>query len=78
MSTLSGMVVDSKVPVYSYEWLCKKMQDRGRVAIVLHNPPGATIRGMINGIRPEDGSGNHWLVTINDNCVNTEVYVRTS
>lgn len=78
MSTLSGMVVDSKIPVYSYEWLCKKMQDRGRVAIVLHNPVGATIRGMINSIRPEDGSGNHWLVTINDNCVNTEVYVRTS
>ena len=78
MATLSGMVVDSKVPVYSYEWLCKKMQDRGRVAIVLHNPVGTTIRGMINGIRPEDGSGNHWLVTINDNCVNTEVYVRTS
>ena len=78
MNTLSGMIVDSKVPVYSYEWLCKKMQDRGRVAIVLHNPAGATIRGLINGIRPEDGSGNHWLVTINDNCVNTEVYVRTS
>lgn len=78
MGTLSGMVVNNKVPVYSYEWLCKKMQDRGRVAIVLHNPAGATIRGMINGIRPEDGSGNHWLVTINDNCVNTEVYVRTS
>jgi hypothetical protein len=78
MSTLSGMVVNSKVPVYSYEWLCKKMQDRGRVALVLHNPVGATIRGIINGIRPEDGSGNHWLVTINDNCVNTEVYVRTA
>lgn len=78
MGTLSGMVVNNKVPVYSYEWLCKKMQDRGRVAIVLHNPVGATIRGLINGIRPEDGSGNHWLVTINDNCVNTEVYVRTS
>ena len=78
MSTLSGMVVNSKIPVYSYEWLCKKMQDRGRVALVLHNPVGATIRGIINGIRPEDGSGNHWLVTINDNCVNTEVYVRTA
>jgi hypothetical protein len=78
MATLSGMIVDSKIPVYSYEWLCKKMQDRGRVAIVLHNPAGATIRGLINGIRPEDGSGNHWLVTINDNLVNTEVYVRTS
>lgn len=82
MSTLSGMVVDSKVPVYSYEWLCKKMQDRGRVAIVLHNPAGATIRGIINGIRPEDGSGRHWLVTICDNAasppVHNEVYVRTA
>lgn len=78
MANLSGMVVDSKVPVYSYEWLCQKMKDRGRVAIVLHNPAGATIRGIINGIRPEDGSGRHWLVTIHDNCVNTEVYVRTS
>ena len=78
MSALSGMVVNSKVPVYSYEWLCKKMQDRGRVAIVLHHPEGSYIRGIINGIRPEDGSGNHWLVTINDNLVNTEVYVRTS
>lgn len=78
MSTLYGMVVDNKVPVYSYEWLCQKMQDRGRVAIVLHNPAGATIRGIINGIRPEDGSGRHWLVTIHDNGVTNEVYVRTS
>ena len=77
MSTISGMLVDSKVPVYSYEWLCQKMMDRGRVAIVLHNPCGAIVRGTINGIRPEDGSGRHWLVTINDNLVNTEVYVRT-
>ena len=77
MGTISGMVVDSKVPVYSYDWLCQKMKDRGRVAIVLHHPAGATIRGLINGIRPEDGSGRHWLVTVNDNLVNTEVYVRT-
>ena len=78
MSTISGMVVDNKVPVYSYDWLCQKMMDRGRVAIVAHNPRGAIVRGIINGIRPEDGSGRHWLVTINDNLVNTEVYVRTS
>lgn len=77
MNTLSGMIVDNKIPVYSYEWLCKKMQDRSRVAIVLHNPAGVTIRGLINGIRPEDGSGNHWLVTIHDNNVTNEVYVRT-
>jgi hypothetical protein len=77
MNTLSGMMVNNKIPVYSYEWLCKKMQDRGRVAIILHNPEGSYIRGIINGIRPEDGSGRHWLVTISDNLVNTEVYVRT-
>ena len=78
MGTLSGMVVDSKVPVYSYEWLCQKMQDRGRVAIILHHPEGSYIRGIINGIRPEDGSGRHWLVTIHDNGVTNEVYVRTA
>lgn len=82
MGTLSGMVVNSKVPVYSYEWLCKKMQDRGRVAIILHHPEGSYIRGIINGIRPEDGSGNNWLVTICDTSVmpsvTNEVYVRTS
>ena len=77
MSKLSGMVVSSKVPVYSYNWLCQKMQDRGRVAIVLHNPTGITVRGTINGIRPEDGSGNNWLVTIQDNGVYNEVYVKT-
>jgi hypothetical protein len=77
MAIISGMIVDSKVPVYSYEWLCQKMMDRGRVAIVLHNPIGVTIRGIINGIRPEDGSGRHWLVTIHDNGVTNEVYVRT-
>ena len=82
MSTISGMVVDSKAPVYSYDWLCQKMKDRGRVAIVVHNPRGATIRGIINGIRPEDGSGNHWLVTVCDSVgsstVTNEVYVRTA
>lgn len=77
---LAGMVVDSKIPVYSYAWLCEKMKDRVRVAIVLHNPAGAIIRGFINGIRPEDGSGRHWLVTICDDAVSPpkydEVYVR--
>lgn len=80
MTTLHGMIVDSKIPVYSYDWLCEKMKDRVRVAIVLHNPAGATIRGIINGIRPEDGSGRHWLVTILDDAVNPPkvdtVYVR--
>lgn len=78
MAILSGMIVDSKVPVYSYDWLCQKMMDRGRVAIVMHDPAGAVIRGIINGIRPEDGSGRRWLVTISDNGVTNEIYVRTA
>jgi hypothetical protein len=76
--TLYGMVVDSKAPVYSYSWLCEKMQDRGRVAIRLRSNPNDTIRGIINGIRPEDGSGNNWLVTICDNNITNEIYVRTA
>jgi hypothetical protein len=54
--------------VYSYTWLCEKMADRGRVAI----------RTFINGIRPEDGSGRCWLVTIHDNGTNAEVFIRTA
>ena len=88
MATLHGMVVDRNIPVYSYDWLCEKMRDRGRVALRYNlNGNAATIYGIINGIRPEDGSGNHWLVTIVDNHAgafgNTipskaEVYVRTA
>lgn len=29
MATLYGMVVDRNIPVYSYDWLCEKMRDRG-------------------------------------------------
>lgn len=64
---------------YSYSWLCEKMADRSRVAI--RSSIGGheiTLRGLINGIRPEDGSGRHWLVTIHDNGTNAEVYVRTA
>ena len=78
MSKLSGMVVDNVAPGYSYEWLCEKMKDRSRVVIHATNNAGPfIIRGVINGLRPEDGSGNHWLVTINDNLTNAEIYVRT-
>lgn len=78
MSKLSGMVVDNTVPVYSYEWLCEKMKDRSRVVIhTTCNAGPIMVRGVINGLRPEDGSGNHWLVTIHDNLTNAEVYVRT-
>ena len=79
MATLYGMVVDRNIPVYSYDWLCEKMKDRGRVSIRYNlNGNVATIYGIINGIRPEDGSGNHWLVTIYDNNTKAEIYVRTA
>ena len=73
------MLLENAIPVYSYSWLCDKMADRGRVAIRYNlNGNTATIRGIINGIRPEDGSGRHWLVTVHDNGTNAEVYVRTA
>ena len=66
-------------PVYSYTWLCEKMADRGRVAIrSFIGGHEIIVRGIINGIRPESGSGNHWLVTIHDNGTDAEVYVRTA
>jgi hypothetical protein len=66
-------------PVYSYTWLCGKMADRSRVAIRTYiNGSEIILRGLINGIRPEDGSGHHWLVTIHDNGTNAEVYIRTA
>lgn len=66
-------------PVYSYTWLCEKMADRGRVAIrTFINGNEIILRGLINGIRPEDGSGRCWLVTINDNGTNAEVFIRTA
>lgn len=67
------------MPVYSYTWLCEKMADRGRVAIhTLIGGQKITLRGLINGIRPESGSGRDWLVTIHDNGTNAEVYIRTT
>lgn len=66
-------------PVYSYTWLCEKMADRGRVAIrSFIGGHEIILRGLINGIRPEDGSGRCWLVTIHDNGTNAEVFVRTA
>jgi hypothetical protein len=76
MSTLAGMVVSNTRPVYSYDWLCKKMADRGLVELKLHD--GNSVRGMINGIRPEDGSGRNWLVTLSYKLKNQEVFVRTA
>ena len=73
MSTLHGMVVNKDMPVYSYHWLCQKMQNRERVCIRYNL---GQIYGIVNGMRPEDGSGRHWLVTICDNGNSSEVYVR--
>ena len=65
-------------PEYSYNWLCSKMADRGRVAIRTYiGGQEIIIRGIVNGIRPESGSGHDWLVTIYDNGTTAEVYVRT-
>ncbi len=76
MSAISGMVVSNTRPVYSYDWLCAKMADRGLVELKIHD--GTSVRGMINGIRPEDGSGRNWLVTLSYKLKNQEVFVRTA
>lgn len=77
MATLSGMVVDNKAPVYSFNWLCEKMRDRGRVCLVVPGHKGYDlVRGVINGVRVEDGSGNNWLVSIRTNDDLREVFVR--
>ena len=58
----------------TYDWLCDMMRSRTRVAI---SKAGKIYRGLINGISPESGSGKDWMVTLNDNGVNTTIYVRT-
>lgn len=73
---LSGMVVANRSPVYSYAWLCEKMADRSRVFLTSWN--GNSHTGLINGIRPEDGSGRCWLVTLTENGKNETVFVRTA
>ena len=73
---LSGMVVENRRPVYSYTWLCEKMADRSRVVLTAWNGNGHT--GLINGIRPEDGSGRCWLVTLTENGKNETIFVRTA
>ena len=73
MATLSGMVVDKTKPIYNYNWLCSMMQQRKRVNIV--SASGSFI-GLINGISPEDGSGNNWLVTITSEFGNNTIFVK--
>lgn len=69
--TLYGMVVEKVNPVWDFHWLCTMMKKRNKVSLQGHE-------GIINGIRPEDGSGNNWLVTICDNNITNEIYVRTA
>jgi hypothetical protein len=55
------------------------MADRGRVVVrAFIGGQEIIVRGIINGIRPESGSGRDWLVTIHDNGTNAEVYIRTA
>lgn len=75
MTHLSGMVVDVNNPVYDYNWLCRMMKLRKPVRIV--GQAGTGFEGLINGISPEDGSGNNWLITINSNLKNSTVFVKT-
>ena len=65
--------------VYSYDYLCDAMRTREEVSIrAIVGDHTLTLRGLVNGLRPEDGSGRNWLVTIHDNGTNAEVYVRTA
>ena len=59
----------------TYDWLCNMMRCRTRVSIAKN---GKIYRGLINGISPESGSGNDWLVTLHNEGVNTTIYVRTA
>ena len=75
MMKLHGMVVENNKPIYSYDWLCEMMQKRKRVSLVTSN---GHFQGLVNGIRPEDGSGNNWLVTLCDNLITKEVFIRAT
>lgn len=70
---LSGMVVNKANPVYNYNWLCSMMQQRKRVNILCKE---GNFIGLINGISPEDGSGNNWLVTIVNEFGNKTIFVK--
>lgn len=64
--------------MYTYEELCTSMKNRERVTLRMNLKAGPIkVSGLINGIRPEDGSGRCWLVTINDNGYSAEVFIRT-
>ena len=71
MGTLHGMVVNVDNPVWDFHWLCTMMKKRSRVSLKGQ-------QGIINGIRPEDGSGRCWLVTLTENGKSETVFVRTA
>lgn len=48
--------------VYSLNWIVESMRTRREIILVNHDCK--PIKGLVNGIRPEDGSGKNWLVTI--------------
>lgn len=68
---LHGMVVEQHNPVWDFHWLCTMMKKRNRVSIKGH-------QGLINGISPEDGSGNNWLVTIVNEFGNHRIFIKAS
>ena len=74
MASLNGMVVSVTNPVYDYNWLCIMMKLRKTVSIV--GRTGHTFQGLINGVRPEDGSGNNWLLTISNSTKDSTVFVK--
>lgn len=79
MANLHGMVVDTNNPLYDFVWLCRMMQDRKRVRLVAPGHKGyENFEGVINGIRPEDGGGKNWLVTICGDRVSKEIFIKAA
>lgn len=71
MASLHGMVVEVDNPVWDFNWLCTMMKKRNRVSLKGHT-------GIINGIRPEDGSGNNWLVTLCESGSTKEIFIKAT
>lgn len=55
----------------TYAEFCGAMRNRSRVTVV--SPTTRRMAtGLINGIKPEDGSGEKWIVTV---CTDSNEYV---
>ena len=67
--------------IYCYKYLTAAMKTREQITIstFIGGQP-IKLRGLVNGIRPEDGSGRNWLIVINntETGMSTEVFVKTS